>query len=65
MKQLTQNFKSGELTFQGVSVLRLKPRGILVRNRYFLISTGIEKKRGMLFFKVEIIYPVHANLKSP
>lgn len=45
MKQLTQNFKSGELTFQGVSVLRLKPRGTGLRMRFFFEITKVRPTR--------------------
>lgn len=43
MKQVTQNLKSGDLAVQEVPVPLLKLGGILVRNRYSLISAGTEK----------------------
>ncbi len=43
MKQITQNYKSGELSLKDVPVPVLKPGGIIVRNRYSLVSVGTEK----------------------
>lgn len=42
MKQVIQNFKTGELTVEEVPVPTLREGGVLVRNRYSLISTGTE-----------------------
>ncbi|HWM04657.1 MAG TPA: zinc-binding dehydrogenase, partial [Actinophytocola sp.] len=42
MKQVVQNYKSGELTLLDVPVPACKPGGILVRTAYSLISTGTE-----------------------
>ncbi|MDQ4131412.1 MAG: bi-domain-containing oxidoreductase [Actinomycetota bacterium] len=42
MKQVAQNYKSGELTVLDVPVPACKPGGVLVRSRYSLISTGTE-----------------------
>jgi len=43
MKQLVQNYKTGELRIEEVPPPALKPGGVLVRNTYSLISTGTEK----------------------
>ncbi|MBD3181066.1 zinc-binding dehydrogenase [Candidatus Poribacteria bacterium] len=43
MKQLTQNLKNGELTVEDIPVPVLKSGGVLVRNRYSLISAGTER----------------------
>ena len=43
MKQITQNYKTGELSLKEVPVPALKPGGIIVRNRYSLVSVGTEK----------------------
>lgn len=42
MKQVVQNYKSGELTLLEVAEPACKPGGVLVRTRYSLISTGTE-----------------------
>ena len=42
MKQVAQNYRSGELTVLDVPVPACKPGGVLVRSLYSLISTGTE-----------------------
>ena len=42
MKQVVQNYKSGELAVLDVPVPTCKPGGVLVRTPYSLISTGTE-----------------------
>ncbi|MEV6575209.1 bi-domain-containing oxidoreductase [Streptomyces sp. NPDC051577] len=42
MKQVVQNYKSGELALLDVPVPGCKPDGVLVRTAYSLISTGTE-----------------------
>ncbi|MGW3040380.1 bi-domain-containing oxidoreductase [Kitasatospora sp. NPDC001159] len=42
MKQVVQNYKSGELSVLDVPVPGCKPGGVLVRSAYSLISTGTE-----------------------
>ncbi|MGW4484134.1 bi-domain-containing oxidoreductase [Amycolatopsis sp. NPDC004368] len=42
MKQVVQNYKSGELALLDVPVPACKPGGVLVRTVYSLISTGTE-----------------------
>ncbi|MER5774774.1 bi-domain-containing oxidoreductase [Streptomyces sp. NPDC002039] len=42
MKQVVQNYKSGELALLDVPVPGCKPEGVLVRTAYSLISTGTE-----------------------
>lgn len=42
MKQIVQNYKSGELRLEEVPASVLKPGGVLVRNRYSAISLGTE-----------------------
>ncbi|MFJ6569748.1 bi-domain-containing oxidoreductase [Streptomyces sp. NPDC091292] len=42
MKQVVQNYKSGELALLDVPVPECKPGGVLVRTAYSLISTGTE-----------------------
>ncbi|WP_327348212.1 bi-domain-containing oxidoreductase [Streptomyces europaeiscabiei] len=42
MKQVVQNYKSGELALLDVPVPGCKPGGVLVRSAYSLISTGTE-----------------------
>ncbi len=42
MKQVVQNYKSGELTLLEVAEPACKPGGVLVRTQYSLISTGTE-----------------------
>ncbi|GAA4661941.1 bi-domain-containing oxidoreductase [Streptomyces chumphonensis] len=42
MKQVVQNYKSGELALLDVPAPRCKPGGVLVRSAYSLISTGTE-----------------------
>jgi len=43
MKQLLQNYKTGELKLGEVPVPALKPGGVLVKNHYSLVSAGTEK----------------------
>jgi predicted dehydrogenase/threonine dehydrogenase-like Zn-dependent dehydrogenase len=42
MKQVAQNYKSGELVVLDAPAPACKPDGVLVRSRYSLISTGTE-----------------------
>ncbi|MGH3432300.1 MAG: oxidoreductase, partial [Thermocrispum sp.] len=42
MRQVVQNYKSGELTLLEVSEPAVKPGGVLVRTAFSLISTGTE-----------------------
>jgi predicted dehydrogenase/threonine dehydrogenase-like Zn-dependent dehydrogenase len=42
MKQVAQNYRSGELTVLDVPVPACRPGGVLVRSLYSLISTGTE-----------------------
>ncbi|MGH3876909.1 MAG: bi-domain-containing oxidoreductase [Actinophytocola sp.] len=42
MKQVVQNYKSGELTLLDVPVPACKPGGVIVRTAFSLISTGTE-----------------------
>ncbi|MFF0745386.1 bi-domain-containing oxidoreductase [Streptomyces sp. NPDC004111] len=42
MKQVVQNYRSGELALLEVPVPECKPGGVLVRSAYSLISTGTE-----------------------
>ena len=42
MKQIVQNYRSGELTMLDAPVPACKPGGVLVESRYSLISTGTE-----------------------
>ena len=42
MKQIAQNYKSGELTVLDVPVPMCRPGGVLVRSLFSLISTGTE-----------------------
>jgi threonine dehydrogenase-like Zn-dependent dehydrogenase len=42
MKQIAQNYKSGELTVLDVPAPVCRPGGVLVRSLYSLISTGTE-----------------------
>ncbi|HEX6674355.1 MAG TPA: bi-domain-containing oxidoreductase [Actinomycetes bacterium] len=42
MKQIAQNYKSGELVLLDVPVPTCRPGGVLVRTRFSLISTGTE-----------------------
>ena len=42
MKQVLQNFKSGELQVTNVPAPRSRPGAVVVRNRYSLISSGTE-----------------------
>jgi len=46
MKQLVQNYKSGELTVREIPAPQLQAGGVLVRTAYSLISAGTE--RGMV-----------------
>jgi len=43
MKQLLQNYKTGELELEAVPVPALKPGGVLVKNHYSLVSAGTER----------------------
>ena len=43
MKAVVQNNKSGELKLEDIPVPQVKPNGVLVENRYSLISIGTEK----------------------
>ncbi|MGH4002383.1 MAG: oxidoreductase, partial [Pseudonocardiaceae bacterium] len=42
MKQVVQNYKTGELALLDVPVPMCKPGGVLVRTQFSLISTGTE-----------------------
>ena len=42
MKQVAQNYKSGDLAVLDVPVPACQPGGVLVRSLYSLISTGTE-----------------------
>ena len=42
MKQIAQNYRSGELTLVEVPVPAARPGGVLVRTQFSLISTGTE-----------------------
>lgn len=42
MKQIAQNYKSGELTLLDVPVPACRPGGVLVRSRFSLVSAGTE-----------------------
>ena len=42
MRQVTQNYKSGEIRLEEVDWPALKPGGVLVRTHYSVISTGTE-----------------------
>src|SRR5918912_4436926 len=42
MKQVVQNYKTGELALLDVPAPACKPGGVLVRTRWSLISTGTE-----------------------
>jgi len=42
MRQVTQNYKSGEIKLEEVDWPALKPGGVLVRSHYSVISTGTE-----------------------
>ena len=42
MKQVAQNYRSGELTVLDVPAPACKPGGVLVRSLFSLISTGTE-----------------------
>jgi hypothetical protein len=42
MKQVVQNYRSGELSVIDVPVPACKPGGVLVRSMYSLLSTGTE-----------------------
>jgi len=43
MKQLLQNYKTGELKLEDVPAPALKPGGVLIKNHYSLVSAGTEK----------------------
>ena len=42
MKQVAQNYKSGELALLEVPLPTARPGGVVVRTEYSLISTGTE-----------------------
>jgi hypothetical protein len=42
MKQIAQNYKSGELAVLDVPAPTCRPGGVLVRSLFSLISTGTE-----------------------
>ena len=42
MKQIAQNYKSGELTVLDVPAPTCRPGGVLVQSLFSLISTGTE-----------------------
>ena len=42
MKQVAQNYKSGDLAVLDVPIPACRPGGVLVRSLYSLISTGTE-----------------------
>ena len=42
MKQIAQNYKTGELTVLDVPVPACRPGGVMVRSLFSLISTGTE-----------------------
>ena len=42
MKQIVQNYKSGELSLVEVPAPTCRPGGVLVRSQYSLISVGTE-----------------------
>ena len=43
MRQLLQNYKTGELQVVEVPAPALKPGGIIVKNHYSLVSAGTER----------------------
>ncbi len=43
MKQLLQNYKTGQLKLEEVPAPALKSGGVLVNNHYSLVSAGTEK----------------------
>ena len=45
MKQIAQNYKTGELTLLDVPVPACRPRGVVVRTEYSVISSGTEKMK--------------------
>ena len=42
MRQIAQNYRSGDLTLVDVPVPALRPGGVLVRTSYSLVSVGTE-----------------------
>ena len=42
MKQISQNYKTGQIRLEDVHAPLLKPGGVLVRSRYSVISAGTE-----------------------
>lgn len=44
MKQITQNYKTGELKLEEVPKPAVRPGGVLVQNAYSLISVGTERQ---------------------
>lgn len=45
MKQVIQNYKTGDLKLEEVPIPALRPGGVLVKNAYSLISAGTERMR--------------------
>ena len=43
MKQLLQNYKTGELRLEEVPAPGIRPGGVLVKNHYSLVSAGTEQ----------------------
>ncbi len=43
MKQVVQNYKSGQLSVEEVPMTTPKPGGVVVRNAFSLISAGTER----------------------
>jgi len=43
MKQVIQNYKTGELTIEDVPIPAIQSRGILVKNHFSLVSAGTER----------------------
>ena len=42
MRQVTQNYKSGEIRLEDVDWPALRPGGVLVRTHFSVVSTGTE-----------------------
>ena len=57
MKQISQNYKSGDIRLEDVNEPALKPGGVLVRTSYSVISAGTE---GM---KVTLVRPGHVLIR--
>lgn len=45
MKQIVQNYRTGKLSLEEVPVPICKPKGVLVRTAYSLVSTGTERMK--------------------